>query len=1177
MKQSHFNGNGSPNHFQALNSGFTTHYALPWVVLLLCLAATGLFWNSSRLQTDKAFHDYFDFRVRQAVILTEQRILAQEQVLRGALGLFVSSKSVERDEFHRFVTSQRLEENYPGIQGVGFSLIVPTAAMQQHLAAIRKDSGHPEYVIWPGEPREFYTSIIYLEPFYGRNLRAFGYDMYSEPVRRAAMDNARDSGLASISGKVTLVQETDKDIQSGFLIYLPVYKHGAPQGTIQERRDNILGWVYSPLRMNDLALGMFGERSEDLDIEIYDGETKSPETLLFDSKNNHDPLKTYLSATQTLNVANHIWTLAVHSMPTMAFRFKNNTPNIVAASGVTLSLLITMLVWMLINGRSRAMAFANAMNIELTKENEKNLALLRNASDGIHILDIHGNVVEVSDSFCKMLGYSREEMLGMNFHEWDAGFQEPELTRVFKQQFTTDQRSQFETRHRRKDGSTFDVEISGARMMLGGQTLLFNSSRDITDRKKMLEALILSESEFHLLAEAVPQIVWMTRADGWNIYFNQQWVDYTGLTLEESYGHGWNKPFHPDDQQRAWDAWQDAVYNNGSYSLECRLRRHDGVYHWWLIRGSPALDEDGKVYKWFGTCTDIETIKAAEDALKASEQRYRGLLADQTEFICRFRVDGTVDYVNRAYCHYFEMDEETILGSTWHPVALKEDLPYINQQLAELTAKNPVVTIENRVIVGKSQEIRWAQFVNRGFFDAQGKLIEIQAIGRDITQRKALEAKLNASSIELEDLYEHAPCGYHSINSDGTFVRINATELEWLECSKEEVINKKKPTDFFTPASQEIFKSTFPEFLKNGLVNNLEFELIGQHGTQRYVILNATAIYDANGNFLTSRSVMHDISELKMIQAALTVSEQKFRTMANTAPVLIWIAGLDKMCHWFNQSWLIFTGRSMEQEMGNGWAEGVHPEDMQRCLDTYNDAFNARQPFSMEFRLRRYDGIYRWIIDNGTPMFDAQGQFTGYIGSCTDISERHDMEERIHKLAFYDPLTNLPNRRLLDDRLAQAMAASKRSSNYGALFFMDLDNFKPLNDVYGHNVGDLLLIEVAKRLASCVRETDTVARFGGDEFVVLLHELGSDKNDSQSQALLIGEKIRHAIADPYIFTLEHEGQTEQVVTHYCTTSMGCLIFKDQEISPEDALKLADAGMYEAKESGRNSIKIVENL
>jgi PAS domain S-box-containing protein len=151
----------------------------------------------------------------------------------------------------------------------------------------------------------------------------------------------------------------------------------------------------------------------------------------------------------------------------------------------------------------------------------------------------------------------------------------------------------------------------------------------LTAEQKLKE----SEIEFRSLAESMPQIVWTTRADGWNTYFNQQWMDYTGLTIEESYGHGWNIPFHPEDKKRAWDAWQDAVNNNAEYSIDCRLRCHDGTYHWWLIRGVPQISSGGEIIKFFGTCTDIEKIKEAELALKESEKQLLRLNADKDRFI----------------------------------------------------------------------------------------------------------------------------------------------------------------------------------------------------------------------------------------------------------------------------------------------------------------------------------------------------------------------------------------------------------------------------------------------------------------------------------------------------------------------------------------------------------------
>ncbi len=186
-----------------------------------------------------------------------------------------------------------------------------------------------------------------------------------------------------------------------------------------------------------------------------------------------------------------------------------------------------------------------------------------------------------------------------------------------------------------------------------------------------------------------------------------------------------------------------------------------------------------------------------------------------------------------------------------------------------------------------------------------------------------------------------------------------------------------------------------------------------------------------------------------------------------------------------------------------------------------------------------------------------------------DITERKRLEEQIRDLAFYDPLTKLPNRRLLNDRLAQAMPATKRNGRYAALMLLDLDNFKVANDTYGHAAGDMLLVEVALRLKSCVREIDTVARFGGDEFVVLLSQLDLDKATSISQAATIAEKVRTRLAEPYFSNVRQDDREVPLIEYSCTPSIGLVVFANHEATEEQVLKWADAAMYHAKESGGN--------
>ncbi len=181
-------------------------------------------------------------------------------------------------------------------------------------------------------------------------------------------------------------------------------------------------------------------------------------------------------------------------------------------------------------------------------------------------------------------------------------------------------------------------------------------------------------------------------------------------------------------------------------------------------------------------------------------------------------------------------------------------------------------------------------------------------------------------------------------------------------------------------------------------------------------------------------------------------------------------------------------------------------------------------------------------------------------------------EEMVREMAYYDPLTGLANRTLLKDRLTQSMLSSERSGNRGALIFLDLDNFKPLNDQHGHEAGDLLLAEVARRIKSCVRQIDTVARFGGDEFVVLLDDLTSDQEKAHSQADLVAEKIRKLLADPYVLqTAAGNLSLPQTIEHRCTASIGVAMFMDKENTVEEVLKWADLAMYRAKDAGRNTV------
>ena len=230
-----------------------------------------------------------------------------------------------------------------------------------------------------------------------------------------------------------------------------------------------------------------------------------------------------------------------------------------------------------------------------------------------------------------------------------------------------------------------------------------------------------------------------------------------------------------------------------------------------------------------------------------------------------------------------------------------------------------------------------------------------------------------------------------------------------------------------------------------------------------------------------------------------------------------------------------------------------------------------------DFVIQRTDasGSIIWISTSGMPLFDANGTFKGYQGVAKDITASKLIEERIKYLAFYDGLTHLPNRRLLNDRLAVAIATCKRNNLFGALMFIDLDDFKPINDRYGHGIGDKLLVEVSNRLTTCVREVDTAARLGGDEFIVVVSDLGTEFQDSKVLAMSIAEKIRVEIAQPFWIASVQEFESDARVEIHCTASVGVTLLSPLEEDADILIKRADLAMYRSKDAGRNRVQFYD--
>lgn len=366
-------------------------------------------------------------------------------------------------------------------------------------------------------------------------------------------------------------------------------------------------------------------------------------------------------------------------------------------------------------------------------------------------------------------------------------------------------------------------------------------------------------------------------------------------------------------------------------------------------------------------------------------------------------------------------------------------------------------------------------------------------------------------------------------------------------------------------------------------------KLMGQHGirhlvvTERDKLLGLLTRHDLvktlQGGYVhfLHETIQEQRKELFKLSQQHSLFKLHDAALAELANAIV-IADRQAVVQWANPAFSRLTGYTLEETVGSCMRDLTKSGEQNReFYEEFWETLLDGRVWHGEIINRRKDGTLYPEEMTITPVRLGSDEITHFIAIKQDISERKRIEAKIYNLAYFDTLTCLPNRRLLNDRLEQAMASSKRSGRYGALMFLDMDNFKPLNDAHGHEVGDLLLREVACRINGCVREMDTVARFGGDEFVVMLRELDADVAESAAQASVVAEKIRIILSEPYVLSMQEvPGMgAKTTVEHRCTTSIGVVLFINHQATPSDLIKWADLAMYQAKASGRNLIRFYD--
>ena len=463
------------------------------LTFVLSLVLTTALWHFAQQQEQDDAQEKFDQRVDELRAGIVDRLETHEQILVGAAGLFASVPRVGRRQWQEYVNSRNVAHRYPGIQGVGYAVHLQPGALAAHERAIRNE-GFPEYAVHPNGTRDEYTAILFIEPFDERNRRTFGYDMFSESVRRAAMARARDTGMASLSGRVTLLQEMDQDVQAGFLMYVPVYRKGVPVATVEQRRAALQGYAYAPFRANDFVRNVFGEQQRHLFFELHADDRSSPTTLLYESRKPGSGKTPRFTRVIQVELPGVRWSLRAWSQPEFETEQSSRTPWVVLAGGGIVTVLLTLLVAILeklavANVRLQGRVVTQMAEARVSEE-RFGLMMAGIKDYAIIMLDVHGTIVTWNAGAQRLKGYTEAEIIGCSIERFytpediAAGKLSQLLLRAESEGSCEDKGWRV-----RADGSRFfaDVVITALRDPAGTLAGFAKITRDITERQAAVQ------------------------------------------------------------------------------------------------------------------------------------------------------------------------------------------------------------------------------------------------------------------------------------------------------------------------------------------------------------------------------------------------------------------------------------------------------------------------------------------------------------------------------------------------------------------------------------------------------------------------------------------------------------------------------------------------------------------
>jgi diguanylate cyclase (GGDEF)-like protein/PAS domain S-box-containing protein len=675
-----------------------------------------------------------------------------------------------------------------------------------------------------------------------------------------------------------------------------------------------------------------------------------------------------------------------------------------------------------------------------------------------------------------------------------------------------------------------------------------------------------SDEHSQIFAKMLGQAVFETGPTGEVSVMSPSWQAYTGQVLEQGFGYGWLTVFHPDDREAMIAARVEAMHTGTDVNGEFRLRRADGSWCWTNVRAVPVLDAQGAICKWIGMTIDISARRDAEAKLAESLEDYRNAVELNPQMPWTASSEGRILTVTDRWCRFSGLTREQAMAATPDNFANPEDAPATAREYVRCMATGDPLDIRFRVATPDGE--RWVRARAWPRRDAEGGIVRWYGVTEDIhdsvlseTASRAAEERYRLVAQATQDVIWDfdIPTGIITWNDAlaarfGHRLESNSAHRDWW-------VSHIHPDD----RDRVVARATEVHEGGSGVVRwTNEYRFARADGSYAHVLDRGQLIRDVGGTAIRAIGAMFDLSEKRLAEAAMRDGAERLRLAVGASG--LGISDFDirsQTLHWSDELRTILGVDADEPAHAMTTFGLMHPDDRESAVDHQLRA--QKGDFSHQYRavrriFRKNDGALRWISTEGRPIYDDAGALIRVIVTIKDVTDEKTAQDRLHWTATHDAVTGLPNRAAFQSDLDSALATAAGVGGAVALLLIDLDNFKQINDSFGHHAGDLVLRTFGDRIGAVLPPGGKLARYGGDEFAVILPGVALDAAAALTDVLQAS--FHHAFA--------LDGGSVDL-----RASVGIAAFPQHATDAEDLIKSADIALYAAKDAGRSTARIFE--